>query len=453
MGVVYAAYDPELDRRVAVKLLHPGGDGETGRARLLREAQTMARLTHPNVVTVHDAGTIDDQVFVAMELLDGETLKQWMHAKARPWREVLATLLPAGRGLAAAHAADLVHRDFKPDNVMIARDGRVVVMDFGLARPSVADETPTETPREVRRAPVGSLTETGAILGTPAYMAPEQHLGREAGPAADQFAYAVTLYEALQGQRPFLPAPDDDVSPSMALGAEIVAGRIRPGPRDGELPPRLRRAVVRGLADDPAARWPSMQAMLDELEAVARPRRWSIGVAAAGVVVAGGAVAFAATRGGGTAAAPSPCLGADARLVGVWDDAAHARVAQAFRSSGAAVAEHSVASVTRTLDEYFAAWVAQRTSACEDTRHGQQSDELLDRRMLCLDTRFAEARALVDIFAHADVTVVNQSVREPVGPRRQRALAARRLRRSRRPRCAGSAAERSGRARRGRSRE
>src|SRR5437763_1115036 len=182
MGVVYAAYDPELDRRVAIKLLRPDRfSSEAGRLRLLREAQALARLTHPNVVAVYDAGTFGDRVFVAMELVEGETLRQWLGEGPRSWREVLDRFLPAGRGLAAAHAAGLVHRDFKPENVLLGRDGRVRVMDFGLARVEEHAQESTALPMMVRALteesvprPLGPLTQEGRVLGTPNYMSPEQ---------------------------------------------------------------------------------------------------------------------------------------------------------------------------------------------------------------------------------------------------------------------------------------
>ena len=210
MGVVYTAYDPELDRRIALKLLAPAleSTGATaGRARLVREAQAMARVTHPNVVTVHDVGEHDGQVFVAMELVDGDTLTAWRSASVRTWSDELAVMRAAGRGLAAAHAKGLVHRDFKPDNVMVARDGRVLVMDFGLARAqgeAGGSTSPFEAlVHEDNSALSVELTRQGAIMGTPAYMAPEQHLGGETDARSDQFSFCVALYEGLWRARPF----------------------------------------------------------------------------------------------------------------------------------------------------------------------------------------------------------------------------------------------------------
>ncbi|HET6583005.1 MAG TPA: serine/threonine-protein kinase, partial [Nannocystaceae bacterium] len=208
MGVVYAAYDPQLDRKVALKLLHAREerDGDSGgRARVLREAQAMARLSHPNVVAVHDVGVVDDTLFVAMEFVEGVTLGHFIAAGSRRWNEVLDVFEPAGRGLAAAHAAGLVHRDFKPDNVMIGNDGRVRVMDFGLAR--AAAEITTESSEGsggsiVELSGVDRLTRTGALVGTPAYMAPELLAGGNADARSDQFAFCVALHRALYGTAP-----------------------------------------------------------------------------------------------------------------------------------------------------------------------------------------------------------------------------------------------------------
>ena len=219
MGVVYGAYDPELDRKIALKLLKPGqGAKEKARARLLREAQAMARLAHPNVVAVHDVGVFEDQVFLAMEFLGGGTIKSWLGDKPRSWREILAVFIAAGRGLVAAHAAGIVHRDYKPDNVLLDKEGRPRVVDFGIARQAeqvegaVDDDGDGEdargdlvkTLREGGGAPAAllTLTKTGAVVGTPAYMAPEQFMGERGDDRSDQFSFCVALYEALYGERP-----------------------------------------------------------------------------------------------------------------------------------------------------------------------------------------------------------------------------------------------------------
>jgi serine/threonine protein kinase len=267
MGVVYAAHDPELDRPIAIKLLRLRGPAPAeGHERLQREAKVMARLSHPAVVPVFDVGSHQDRLFVAMELVDGQTLSSWLKQTRPDWRDALAALVRAGRGLAAAHAAGIVHRDFKPDNVLVGADGRIRVTDFGLAR--LGDGAPVAEPSAgdaASPAEGGGLTRGDAVMGTPGYMAPEQHLGRPADARADQFSFCVALYEAVYGERPFRWEPADDVRSLVALAGEVTAGRVQPPPRGSRVPAWLRRVLVRGLAVDPAARWPTMDALLDAL--------------------------------------------------------------------------------------------------------------------------------------------------------------------------------------------
>ena len=313
MGIVYAAYDPELDRKVALKLLkHHGGDVAASRKRLQREAQALAKLDHPNVVSVHDVGVHKDRLFVAMEYVAGKTLGSWMAEakalptasgrrpsagpeqvlRARPWREVLEVFMQAGRGLAAAHEAGLVHRDFKPDNVMLNADGRVRVMDFGLARGDGGEATARgdAVERTVRgAAPVLSgLTQVGAIIGTPAYMSLEQFEARDVDARSDQFSFCVALYEALYGERPFT---GDTIA---ALTEALRAEAIREAPRGNVVPGWVRAVVLRGLARAPEARFGSMEALLDALAAdpAARRRRrlFGAGLALAMVLSAWGIV-------------------------------------------------------------------------------------------------------------------------------------------------------------------
>jgi tetratricopeptide (TPR) repeat protein len=387
MGVVYAAYDPELDRKVAIKLLRPDVQGASGQ-QLLREAQAMARLSHPNVVAVHDAGTYEGRVFVAMEYVEGETLSAWRKREPRSWREILNVYIAAGRGLAAAHAAGLVHRDFKPDNVIIDKE-RVRVTDFGLARPVGANAPAPGSD--------ASSDRTTAIAGTPAYMAPEQRVGLPVDARSDQYSFCVSLYEALHGFR-----PNDDVE---TRPEKPRSSRARVQPQRISVPPWIRRALARGLAEQPAARFPSMDGLVAEL---ARDpgvilRRRITAAAALGLVVAG-IVGWRTQQ-------KSPCRGAEARLRGVWDDGRKQLVHGAFAATGQPYAEDAFASTARTLDDYARSWVGQRTDACEATRvRGEQSDELLDLRMRCLDARREELSALADLYSRADADLVRRSV-------------------------------------------
>src|SRR5262245_7281193 len=266
MGAVYAAHDETLDRRVALKLLRPHASSTPVadlKARLQREARIMARLSHPNVLPVFDLGTVDDHVFVAMELVDGWTLRRWLALAPRSWREILDVYLAAGDGLAAAHEAGLIHRDFKPDNVLIGRDGRVRVSDFGLAKSPGDEAAPTERP-DATDTRVDSLTRTGALLGTPRYMSPEQLRGEALDARSDLFSYCAALYEAVASVPPFEGHTTD------GLLRAIQAGAIRPVLADPPPPRWLIKQIVRGLAPRPADRLPSMRALLAELGAGTR---------------------------------------------------------------------------------------------------------------------------------------------------------------------------------------
>jgi tetratricopeptide (TPR) repeat protein/predicted Ser/Thr protein kinase len=269
MGVVYAAYDPELSRKVALKVLRYEDAGRSDRAPirdlLLREAQAMAQLAHPNVVAVFDVGSVQDRVFIAMELVDGMTLAQWLATKHRTRSEIMETFLAAGNGLMAAHAAGLIHRDFKPDNVLVGHHGRVRVTDFGLAR--LAPPEPVGTTLRRAAAPAGepSAPQSG-LAGTLAYMAPEQYLGQPADARADQFSFAVALYEALYGERPFAPLQLAD--PDLAERSRVPAA-----PHGRGVPSALRQVLLRGLSPAPHERYPSMLELLAALAPKPRRRR------------------------------------------------------------------------------------------------------------------------------------------------------------------------------------
>jgi hypothetical protein len=271
MGQVFRATDTELHRDVALKVLHPRDDLDRHelRARLRREAQAMAQLRHPNLATVFDVGQDGDDVFIALELVDGDTLARWLAEPTHPPHARLAVLVAAGRGLAAAHAAGVVHRDFKPDNMLVGRDGSVKVVDFGLARSAVAASAvdasaATARPEQALAMPAG-LTETGAVMGTPAYMAPEQHAGQAVDARADQFAFALTAWEVLAGERPYDGATLAELARAARLGQQRPA---RPG---SALTPAIADVLRRGLAPAPADRYPSLDTLLAALEAAARP--------------------------------------------------------------------------------------------------------------------------------------------------------------------------------------
>jgi serine/threonine protein kinase len=297
MGAVYAARDPDLDRTVAVKLLRADilshDERPKMRARLLREAQAMARLSHPEVIAVYDVGALGDQLFVAMEYVEGETLRQWRVSRHREFGEILQAYERAGSGLAAAHESGLVHRDFKPDNVLVGRDGRVRVTDFGLARNLDQPEPNREPGRDDAGAPAAptTLTRTGTLLGTPAYMAPEQLRGNVADARSDVFSFCVALYEALYGERPFAG------STVPVLKQAIEGGEIRRAPVMTRVPGWVRVVLLRGLRANPEERFASMRGLLDALRtahAASRLRtRRRLTVGSAAVMAIGAFVVYA----------------------------------------------------------------------------------------------------------------------------------------------------------------
>jgi hypothetical protein len=259
MGVVYEAEDPKLGRRVALKIMH-FPDESQARRRMLREAQVMAQLSHPHIVAVYDVESFGGRPCVAMEFVAGTTLREWLREGPRPWEQTLGMLVQAGLGLAHAHAAGIVHRDFKPDNVLIGPDGVARVTDFGLAVPML-DMNPATTndPDAAESRSLDAVTQSGFLAGTPAYMSPEQFVGRSADARSDQFSFCVTLYEALYGQRPFEGATVDE------LCANVRAGKMRRVPTDALAPGWLEPAISRGLSPDPKDRFDSMELILAEL--------------------------------------------------------------------------------------------------------------------------------------------------------------------------------------------
>ncbi|MCA9706123.1 MAG: serine/threonine protein kinase, partial [Myxococcales bacterium] len=333
MGVVLRAYDRELDRPVALKVLHREID-QRHTQRLRREAQAMAKLSHPNVVQVYEVGEIEGRAFVAMELCKGTTVRQWIDREPRPgWRGCVELFLHLGAGLVAAHEQGLVHRDFKPGNAIVDDKGRARVLDFGLARLGghEDDEGGSGVAEELVRsdrvaAPLEtSLTKTGAVLGTPAYMPPEQMCGLDADARSDEFSFCVALYEAVYGERPY------EGSSMMALLVSMQAGAVRPAPKGSDVPVALRKLLLRGLAVNPAERWPSMEALLEELRRIANPRRWrwmALGVTVGLLAVGGG---LSTTR---ALEWLNRCTGAREQLEGAWDEARRQEVKAAIVGTG-----------------------------------------------------------------------------------------------------------------------
>jgi serine/threonine protein kinase len=286
MGVVWRAEDRKLGRQVALKQLRRHDDSLT--ERLVREAQSMAQVNHPNVVTVYEVGEGDGgATFIAMELVSGESLRRWQTKTRHTIPALVGAYIAAARGLAAAHAAGIVHRDFKPDNVLVGVDGRVRVTDFGLA--AAKPSSSQAMPRQIGDV---NLTTSGSVMGTPAYMAPEQFVGGNVDPRTDQFNFCVALYEALYGERPFAGASLDELSD------EVCAGRVKPPPPGSKVSRALRAIVLRGLSVRPGDRFATMDELIRELgRDRAKPwRRTSIAAAAVAAALALGLVSDAVVR-------------------------------------------------------------------------------------------------------------------------------------------------------------
>jgi tetratricopeptide (TPR) repeat protein len=397
MGVVYAARDPRLDRTVALKLIRQGSGvsrEELGK-RLERESKALARLSHPNVTAVYDVGTDGDHVFIAMEYVAGKTLRAWLE-EPRSTRDILLTFMRAGRGLVAAHAADLVHRDFKPDNVLVGQGDIVKVTDFGLARIAV-DVFATDGNSLALRPTDPNLTATGAFLGTPAYMAPEQFDEGAVDARADQFSFCVALYEALYGERPFKGAT------IAALEAAIEEGKVEPR-LTARVPLRIRRALIRGLSAEPSARFSSMGTLLAALG----PRRGRATLAVAGVAAVWGVAITAVVLPSRTQ--PTPCQGAGAEIEAVWNSGRRASVRAAFVATNLPHAAETASAIEKGLDTYVADWSAMQRESCEATRVKRlQSEAVFDLRAGCLGRRRSELEALVTVLSRPDREIVGHA--------------------------------------------
>ncbi len=292
MGEVYAAYDPELARKVAVKVLPAGSTSEAGRRHLRQEGRALAQLNHPNVVKVYDVVSSGEDLSIAMEFVDGQTLADWLAGGSRSWRDVLSIFIAAGSGLAAAHAVGLIHRDFKPSNVMLTRSGEVRVLDFGVAQHDSQKAERVELTKLADRAELEG--PTSACVGTPAYLAPECLAAKPADARSDQFSFCVALYEAICHRHPFFEA----AGPAGSLEGQL-RGRVKDLRPAHGLPGWLARALWRGLRPSPAERFPSMEALLEALtQGRQRQHRVWLGATAALLVLGGGAAGYLLSRSG-----------------------------------------------------------------------------------------------------------------------------------------------------------
>jgi tetratricopeptide (TPR) repeat protein/predicted Ser/Thr protein kinase len=419
MGTVYVAYDAQLARRVAIKVLRPDARDAEAQARLLREAQAMARLTHPNVLSVHDVGSFGDGVFIAMEYVEGQTLKAWLTVP-RGWRDVVTVLKAAGRGLEAAHAGGIVHRDFKPDNVFLGHGGRVVVGDFGIARaqtagphsgaslPTSTDVTPQpDAPATVPDVPSGPtldspLTRTGAMVGTVGYMSPERALDQHDDARSDQFSFCVTLYRALYGQPPFVYA---------SLASYLAALRSappRPPPADTRVPSRIHAVVLRGLEREPSARFASMTELLRELDRdpTRRRRGWALGAGGLVLAVVG---ALGWVQHGRSIRAE--CRVGESLMAATWGPEARARVGTGLTATAVPLAGDYAARTQAALDAYAAEWTRVHRDASEATLlFAQESATTMKDRLACLEGERDELAALVEVLSRADAVVARHAI-------------------------------------------
>lgn len=410
MGLVYTAFDPVLNRKVAIKVLRArpgkGSQSSAESTRLLREAQAMAQLSHPNVVPVYDFGVAGDDVYVAMALIAGTTLYDWVKQTRPGWREVLPVFFAAGRGLQAAHEAGLVHRDFKPTNVLLDEKLQPHVTDFGLARSlrsTSSDDTVSDSGFDLSQ-PVSldtPLTRAGQVMGSPGYMAPEQYDGASTSPATDQYAFCVSLYESLYGKRPFR-GPDLTTLGNLARKAEVP-----PPPKGSTVPAWIFPIIVRGLAADPAQRHPSIAALLEALsrDPARLRRRWLAAGGAA--LLLGGVVAGLNWR---AVQEERACLSAAQKVNEVWSAAAREAGQKAFLATGRSWASTAWENARKAVDRYTEGWTRARVEACEATRvHGVQSEHHLALRLDCLDRRLDELATLASVFSTADAVMVGQA--------------------------------------------
>ncbi len=398
MGVVYSAFDPQLNRKVAIKLLRSSGRRTlNAEPRLLREAKALALLCHPNVVTVFDVGTVGGRVFLAMEHVPGVTLGRWQRKRGRTWSEIVDAYVQAGRGLAAAHREKLTHRDFKPDNALVDELGRVRVLDFGLAVQDASEQL--ETSDSLTVTTNARLTMSGMVMGTPAYMSPQQLRGESPDARADQFSFCVALFEALYGERPFRGGSIEQ------LTSETLFGEIRQ-PRDRRsVPARVHAAIVRGLSPRAEDRWPTMDALLARLDRGQRRFRRSVGLAAAGLLCTSVAVAGMHAQ---AAAKREPCQHTSDKVTATWNDGVRSAMAERAEASQLSYATETWTRVDAGLDAYADQWARARRETC---LAAEQPADVLDLRMQCLDARMETFAALVDVLQDPDASVVRHAAR------------------------------------------
>lgn len=438
MASVYSAYDTQLERIVALKMLREELTDEELRARMLREAQAMARLKHQHVVTVYEVGTFDNRICIAMEFVDGTTLSKWSK-EPRPWRELLRVLKAAGRGLAAAHEAGLVHRDFKPDNVLVGKDGRVLVSDFGIAlsqqtaedaprqqeserdlaetrtrtrlrlgtarstdaAPNSDDSESSEPNSESSQSKTDRLTEEGAVLGTPGFIAPEHLLHGIDDARSDQFSFCVTMYRVLYGTRPY---------EFRDLSTYCIAVQKPPNPPPDEtrVPRWVHAIILRGLQQDPTRRFASMTELLDALERDPwlRQRRWALGACVAALAV-GATGAYGKHR----AEMRAKSIQGEALMASTWNTSTEENVRASLTRGDPKRGSDVARIVVGKLNEYARHWTETHRSISEATLiRGEQDVPTMDRRLLCLERGRDQFAALTDVVARGQTAAAQHAI-------------------------------------------
>lgn len=426
MGVVYRAFDTRLQRMVALKLHLTNKSSEAEQARMLREAEALAQAKHPNVVTVHDAGSTDHGVFIAMEFVDGQSVRSWLRDRKPSQKEIMRVFLEAGAGLAAAHQAGLVHRDFKPDNVLVDSEGHAKVIDFGLVR---ADSTRLSTEEPIEQGPgddaarsvdaesslsdsssfidshvssnaqlLKQLTEVGTRMGTPRYMSPEQHLGEVAGPASDQFSFCVALSEALTGELPFAASGRRQLLHAMTKGSF--------SPKMEKLPRRVRQALKRGLSMNPDARFATMDALLEALTERSRTAAYATGLGLIALVAAG-AWSIHLVRQWPL----EQCRAGADRAGAIFSSQDQARLMGVFTQTAGAYGASTARRVAKQMGDIRNAYRQEHLDACNAThRDHTQSAQMLDARMACLRRVQSRSKMLVEQWETSDREEIDSSL-------------------------------------------
>lgn len=402
-GVVFSAYDTRLKRYVALKLLHATRQSEKAeQERFVQEAQALARLEHPNVVAVYEIGSRPQGIFLAMEYVEGASLDIWLKQEPRSIRQILTVFIQAGEGLLAAHDKDIVHRDFKPANVLVTAKGKAKVIDFGLA------QLPANEPADrVAAAPA----RRSKRVGTPAYMAPEQFEGATISPQTDQFSFCVALWESLIGQRPFA---GDSLSETER---RVCSGDFHALPPDHRVPAWILPILRRGLSVAPSDRWPSMAELLAALRNDPTRRRRLLGLAALGSGLTAASIGLWQLQvAADERATRAACEDSGAAIDALWNEEVGARVHKALVATGIPYAPTTFEKVLPWVTGFADAWKRTYTASCVETRlEKTRSHQSFAGVSECLEMQKLEFASFMKGLEDAGPTSVNKAVDAAAG--------------------------------------